>query len=123
MRLDIEKDVTYPPCAECHAHSELVEKMNKFSEESDDRHKELTHSVTQLSDDVRWVVLIGKWMLGALVGYMILVGVKLYTTDFVGHKELEEVERAAKTNEKNIDTILGKLEIIVNRVYDRASGR
>ena len=120
----MQDNYTYPPCERCEAHEGLSDELKKVIENNRKEHGRIEETLNGLSTDIKWVVLIGKWMLGVLVGYMLMIAVKIYTADTVKHKEIHQIESRIKNietnraqDERKIDTIIGQLQIIVRRLY------
>ena len=90
---------TYPPCTACDAHEKLEDDMKEYKDRNTFEHSAIMSSLENLGSDVRWMSLIGKWILGSLLGYFIALGYYILSNDYATH---EDVDKAVTEIKKDI---------------------
>ena len=112
------KEYTTPPCESCGSHDVLEEVMEKTIIENTKQHNDILNSLDKAVMNIRWMNLIGKWVLATMLGYF--VGIAYYIfSDKVTHediasikKDVSEGEKLHYKNENHISEINAKLGII-----------
>lgn len=76
--------------------------LRKHMEDEMSHHGKTDAEISKISTNVHWIVLIGKWMIGVLVGYLITLGVFSYTYVTKDQQYHRKVERRVNTNRNDI---------------------
>ena len=119
-------EYTTPPCENCNGHAALEKEVAVATVKNTKEHGDILTKLDKMAGDVKWMTIIGKWVLGTFVGYMIFIGYSIFTWDYATKKELKTVEDAVKEgddnhnhNERAIAEILGKVDVLVHEVTGR----
>ncbi len=114
------EDVTKPPCQACRAHEGLEELVTEATNKKLKEHHDRLTSLDKAVANIRWMNLIGKFMLTTMLGYFIAIGYYVFTIDNVKSNVIDAVnsnikkgEKLHYKNERDIAKIDGKLEIII----------
>ena len=67
-----------PPCNECHAHKTIEKKLDELEREYKTIHVEIVSNFTSMGKDIKWVILIGKWLIGVLGAYMVFTNYYIF---------------------------------------------
>jgi len=112
-----------PSCLACKAHEDLEGKMSEMVDKNTHEHGALNTNMDKLAGDVHWMNLIGKWVLGTMLGYYIMIGYYILNQDSVAHYELKEITKSVRNveiqnlhNKNNIENIRMNLESIKTQV-------
>ncbi len=96
----MDKKLTYPPCVECTAHKVLEDKLKHCKDLNKSEHTSIFEKINEVHTDIMWMNTIGKWVLGTMLGYYIIIGVYILTQDNVTHSEIRELKLEVKDGEK-----------------------
>jgi len=112
-----DKNVTEPPCESCLAHDGLENKMNSMQKQNNNEHNEILQKLDRAVGNIRWMNIIGKWLLATMLGYFIAVGYYIATgatkKDIVELQvHVENGEKLHYKNENQISSMNAKLELI-----------
>ena len=116
-------EITHPPCASCNAHDELERHMKSSQDQNKQEHNEILSKLEASITNVRWMKTIGAWILTTMLGYYIVIGYYIFTTDHVTSSEIinltNEVKHGEKLhyeNENQISNINGKLDFVIKEI-------
>ena len=117
-------DVTTPPCESCNAHNRLEAKMNGMQEQNNKEHGEILKSLDMAIGNIRWMNIIGKWLLATMLGYFVAIGYYITTNATKGdidklHEEVTNGERLHYKNENHISEMNAKLNMITDYIKDK----
>ena len=118
-----DKNVTEPPCESCLAHDGLENKMNSMQKQNNTEHVEILQKLDRAVGNIRWMNIIGKWLLATMLSYFIAVGYYIATgatkKDIVDLQvHVENGEKLHYKNENHITKIDTKLDMIVNYIKE-----
>ncbi len=105
-------DPTYPPCESCLAHGDLEKDMSKLKQKNSDEHNAIIRKLEESVANIRWMNIIGRWILASLFGYFVILGYYILSHDYLDYKDKIELSKQIKAgeeqhyeNEKNIAII------------------
>ena len=117
-----KNDITHPPCISCNAHDDLEAKFYKMKAANKDEHTAILTSVDRVVSNIKWMNLIGKWILSVLLGYFVAIGYHILSSDAISSDEATIIRKNIRAgevlhyqNEKNIGRINGQLSTILIR--------
>ena len=115
----MNKKFTTPPCEGCGAHKKIEDSMNELAEKNELEHSEIMQKLDMAVANIHWMSVIGKWILGSMLGYFIALGIFIFDGTATENNRIDSVvervsygESQHKMNEGNIKEIKGSLEII-----------
>ena len=113
-------DNTEPPCLACVGHEELEKDFTKMKDSNRKEHTSIIEKVDRLIGDVKWIKVIGSWILIAMLSYFVAIAVYLFNIHPVTQIEVHNLEKAVKEgetkhfeNELIIEHINTKLDVLI----------
>ncbi len=112
---------TEPPCISCMAHDELEKRMGVSDKLNSTQHNEILNSVDIIIGNIKWMNIIGKWVLATMLGYFVGIAIFIFNNDYATHNDIDKIEKTIKDgeilhyqNEKTISSIETKLDILTD---------
>ena len=112
---------TEPPCSACNAHDKLEYDMENMNKKNTQQHNDILNALDVMASNIKWMNLIGKFILATFITYMLAIGYRIYFFDFVTHKEISKIEKDVDDgeklhykNENTINNIEGKIDIMLD---------
>ena len=106
-------------CRGCGRHQVIEDNMNLLGEQNEQEHSEIMQKLDMAVANIHWMSIIGKWILGTMVGYFIALAIFIFNGTATENHRIDAVtervsygESQHKMNEGNIKEIKGSLEII-----------
>ncbi len=119
--MENHNDLT-PLCDACVVHKVLKDKVYKNMKNNTQEHNDILNSIDVIIGNIRWMNIIGKWVLATMLGYFVGIAVFIMTCDYATPKDIEKIETRMKEgeilhyqNEKVIENIVTRLEILIER--------
>ena len=134
------EDYTSPSCYSCASHGDLeskvegaiekgdeaIERFNMSHEKNTKEHNVILSRIDKLVGDVNWIKVIGKWILVVMFGYFVAIGIHIFTGNWASKKDLNTIKKDIKNgeilhyqNEKGIESINSKMEILIGYARDK----
>lgn len=117
---------TFPPCDACNAHSQLQKHIDEMDKLNIKQHSQLIEILDKAISDIKWMGIIGKWILASLLGYFVAIGYFIFTQDVVTSSDLKSLTKEVRKGEtlhyKNVNNIRGmnaEIKILKNIVLDK----
>ena len=114
---------TSPPCRSCMAHNTLETETRKLSKENTAQHRDLWERLDKVVIDISWIKSISKAILLTMFTYLLSIGYYIFTLDNVSQHEFDkinaevhEVKKLRDKDEKTLNKMNGKLEILIREV-------
>ncbi len=128
----MSKETTYPPCESCNAHGGLENIVKTMDKKHDEQHDDIVKAMSSMmktmektATDMKWMNLIGKFILTTMLGYFVATGYWIFTNGYASKEDLEKLEKTVKRgeelhymNEHNIAEMSGKIDFIFNKIRD-----
>ena len=118
-------EATYPPCESCNGHDEIEKDLNLMKQSNKEEHEGILDKVDILIGDVKWMNIIGKWVLLAMLTYFVSIALYIFTQHPVTQVEVHNLEHAMHEgeklhydNERNIARNNAKLDLIIKYVQE-----
>ncbi len=113
---------TEPPCLSCMAHDELEKRMGKSDKLNSTQHNDILNNVDTIIGNIKWMNLIGKWILATMLGYFVAIAVFIMNCDYATPEDIDKIETRMREgeilhyqNEKVIENIVTRLEILIEK--------
>lgn len=95
-------------------YEELEHRTRLMEEKNTKEHGRIIKELESAVANIKWMNLIGKWVLTVMLGYYIIVGYYIFSQDTVTHKELKEVVVIGHKNTEIINSLEGKFSILID---------
>jgi len=121
----MEDEHTTPPCLACSSHDELERTIKRSEKTKATQHNEILIKLDRTIGDMRWMKIIGNWVLVTMLGYFIAIGIFLFTNDYATNDDVTEIKKNLDKgeilhyqNENDIAGMKSKIDFIVKHVKD-----
>lgn len=118
-----QSEFTSPPCHSCNQHDELEDTFINMKKDNYKQHSEILVNLDEAVANIKWMNVIGKWVLTTMLGYFVAIGYYILTSNFPTRAEVKLVksridagEKQHYTNENNIVSINAKLDFVIDKI-------
>ena len=80
-------------CEKCRAHEKMENRVNLLRDKNLTEHKHILSYLDTMSADIKWMNIIGKWVLATMFGYYIVIGLYVLNNDFIDKRDLSKIEK------------------------------
>ena len=115
----MQENNTFPPCKQCDAHEGLEQEVHNLKQKNTDEHQEILKALDAATMNIKWMTVIGRWILASLLGYFVGLAYYILSFDFPDNEVIAQMQhnidkgdRLHYSNEIDIAIIKSKLEEI-----------
>lgn len=114
-----EEGFTSPNCKSCDEHDSLNEKVDSMEEKNTKEHSEILKGLENAAINIKWMNIIGRWILVSMLGYFIALGYFIFMNEWVEKEDIRTMDRIIQQgevlhyfNERNIADLKTDIEIL-----------